>query len=221
MSFTPEPGTIIDDRFEITASVGDGGMGSVFRARQIGLNREVALKLLHSSLIGDADSRARFEREGKVLSAMSHPGLPVFYHFGLWNSVFPYIAMEFLEGVSLRSLIDERGKLPWSQVLEIGLQATAGMTASHAHGIIHRDLKPNNIMLVETSTTHPQVKIVDFGLAGFCEKQHEQKLTNTGLLIGSVHYMSPEQCVGKRADQRSDIYSLGCVLYEALAGSPP
>lgn len=221
MSIAPEPGTIIDDRFEIIENVGEGGMGTVYRARQVGLNRVVALKLLHSSLIGDADSRIRFQREGKVLSAIGHPCLPVFYHFGLWQSQLPYIAMEFLEGMSMRRIIDEQGRVPWPQVVNIGLQASRGIAAAHAHGVIHRDLKPNNIMLVGNACQPQQVKIFDFGLASICEKPNEQKLTNTGMLIGSVHYMSPEQCIGRKVDQRSDIYSLACLLYEALAGAPP
>lgn len=227
-------GSIIDARYEIVAHIGDGGMGSVFKARQLSLDRFVAIKILHPELLGDTDSRARFEREGKVLSELTHKHIPSFYNFGIWAKpnnessgtaatvLYPYIAMEYLEGRSLRHLLDTVGSLPWQRCLDIVSQTCDALSYAHQHRIIHRDLKPTNIMLLD----QPQpdfVKIIDFGLAGLLPSHDaaNQKLTMTGNLIGSAYYMSPEQCLGKKPDQRSDVYALGCILYEALSGQPP
>ncbi len=212
-----EIGTIFDDQYEIIAHLGDGGMGSVYKARTIGLDRIVAIKILHASLAGDPESRLRFEREGKILSTLRHPNLPVFYHFAMWQQV-PYIVMEYLQGLSLRRLIDGNTRIDSSRLISIATQLCDGMAAAHEKGIVHRDLKPDNIILLEHGESY-HVKILDFGLAR--SDSTGQQLTQTGELIGSVLYMSPEQCRGAKADQRSDIYSAGCLLYESLVGEPP
>ncbi len=214
------PGTIFDERYTLVARLGEGGTGVVFKAIEAGLNRAVALKILSSSLLTDEDSRSRFLREGKVLSQLSHPNLVTFYRFGLWKDTYPYIAMEFLNGHSLRELIEE-GSLTTNQCIQIAMQISAAMQSVHERGIIHRDLKPNNIMLSKEGDVEI-AKVVDFGLAGFiAARSEQQRLTSTGVPIGSVFYMSPEQCKGLLADARSDIYSLGCVMYEILSGKPP
>lgn len=215
--FLPSVGTIIDNRFAILAHQGDGGMGSVFKARQLGLERVVALKWQHSSLIGDPESFARFEREGRSLAELNHPNIPVFYHFGLWHNC-PYIAMEYLEGNTLREILAREKRLPWRLGINIALQVCDAMGSAHARGIIHRDLSPNNLLILNDSDA--EVKIVDFGLS-LNKNSAAQHLTQTGELIGSIFYMSPEQCLGRKADHRSDIYSLGCVLYEMITGVPP
>lgn len=199
-------------------------MGRVYKARELGLERVVALKCLHLTLISDADSRQRFEREGKVLATLRHPNILTFYRFGIWQSQIPYIAMEFIEGRSLRQVIDEEGRIDSERTLTIGRQICDGLGEAHKQNIVHRDLKPTNIMLAANEDESRSVRILDFGLARILEPddaQRSQSLTQTGELIGSVYYMSPEQCRGQRADHRSDIYSLGCLLYECIAGTRP
>lgn len=217
-----KPGTLFADRYEIVSQIGHGGMGSIYKAKELDLNRFVALKILHTGLLQDEDSLRRMEREAKVIAALNHRNILIFYRFGVWAKHAPYIAMEHLEGRSLRSLLDEQGKLGVDRCISLALQVCDAMAYAHQHGIVHRDLTPNNIMLV-ADPEPDTVKIIDFGLARLLPSsgQTNQHLTQTGVLIGSVFYMSPEQCLGKKSDCRSDIYSLGCVLYEALTGKPP
>ncbi len=212
------PGSVIDKRYEILESLGEGGFGTVYKARELSLDRLVALKFLHDD-VRDTKSIGRFEREGKVLSKLSHPHIVKFYRFGLVGENVPYIAMEFVQGRSLRSLLDDTPQLPLQQFLKIAIQICDGLAAAHKEGIIHRDLKPSNIILMEEDN----VKVVDFGVAKIINEDSDQcaKITQTGALIGSVFYMAPEQCLGAKIDHRIDIYALGCILYEMLTGSTP
>lgn len=215
--YLPE-GRILDNKYNIIRHLGEGGMGTVYCAEESGLKRQVALKLLHSGFIGDEEHRKRFEREGKILSTLSHPNILKFYKFGFCSGI-PYIAMELLQGAGLDQLIAHE-RLDLSQALGIIVQACSALGYAHREGVIHRDVKPANIFLSESNEKRT-VKVVDFGLACALTGNAAQKLTRTGVLVGSVHYMSPEQCLGKNADHRSDIYSLGAVLYEMCCGSPP
>ncbi|MBY0552665.1 MAG: serine/threonine protein kinase [Candidatus Obscuribacterales bacterium] len=214
------PGLVINERYELLSSLGEGGSGSVFKAKQLDNARLVALKFLHGSQVAQKDSMARFMREGKVLSQFTHKHVPAFYEIGVWNNQIPYIAMEFVDGRSLRTVLDETTRLSWPRCLYIITQICDAMESAHQHGIVHRDLKPNNILLINSPATD-FVEIVDFGLAKLSQQNQEKTITETGLLVGSIFYMSPEQCTGKRADNRSDIYSLGCIMYEALSGKLP
>ncbi|MBY0552452.1 MAG: protein kinase [Candidatus Obscuribacterales bacterium] len=227
MSRTLTIGTVVDGRYRIEALVNEGGMGTIFSATEIGLERKIALKCLHAELLGDEDSRLRFEREGRLLAELSHANILRCYRFGIWRPnrtdpelAFPYIAMEFLEGSSLRNLLDRAPVSP-EHALEVIIQVCNAMEYAHSRNIVHRDLKPTNIMLLRGSFN--SVKVVDFGLAKLIgrDSAESQHLTQTGILIGSVYTMSPEQCRGQKADHRSDIYSLGCVAFEMLTGSPP
>ncbi|MBY0548499.1 MAG: protein kinase [Candidatus Obscuribacterales bacterium] len=216
-----EPGSIIDERYQLIKHLGEGGMGSVFSATELELNRTVAIKILHAGLLTDEEQRTRFEREGRILSSLSHPYLLKFYRFGLWQNTFPLIVMEYLEGKSLREELDSIARLSIARCVSLTRKLCSAMQSAHDAEIIHRDLKPNNIVLL-TENNDETPKIVDFGLARALESgEQNQHLTQTGMLVGSVYYMSPEQCTGKKADKRSDIYSLGCVLYECLTGVPP
>ncbi len=188
-------------------------MGSVYAARQVGLNRDVAVKLLHTLCTGS--DRGRFEREAEILSRLSHPGIPTFYHFGIWQQT-PYFAMQLVEGRTLRQILSTDAKLTPEKAMRFIVQVCSAVDYAHRQGIVHRDLTPNNLVL----GTDGNLKVLDFGLSYFFEEER-QKLTQTGALVGSIHYMSPEQCDGKKADQRSDIYSLACVLYELVVGEPP
>lgn len=213
---------VVDGRYKILSSIGEGGMGTVYKAVELGLGRTVALKFIHSSLLADRETRSRFFREGKTLARMAHPNILTFYRFGLWNAQYPFIAMEFAEGKTLREVLLLEQRLDWRRALSIASQVAAGMSYAHQNKVVHRDLKPNNIMLLKDEADSHRVKIIDFGLARANAKiATDDTLTKTGLLVGSVHYMSPEQCAGEKADHRADIYSLGCILFELVKGDPP
>lgn len=230
-------GTIIDDQFQIVRHLGVGGMGNVYCALETAADRTVALKILSLDLAHDSEWRTRFLREGKALSRLDHKNMVRVYRLGVWQGL-PYIAMEFLPGISLRRAIDETGKLSWQRALTIGIQICEGMECAHSRRVIHRDLKPENVMLIAPpqldsalsveskvagSPELDSVKILDFGLARISgtDTTRSQGLTRTGTIIGSVHYMSPEQCLGRKADCRADVYSLGCLLYEMISGTVP
>lgn len=213
-------GTKFDNKYEILAVAGGGGMGTVFKAKQIGLERIVALKVLNPDLFSDDESRSRFELEARSISIINHPNIATFYSYGEQDNNLPYIVMEYLEGTSLREVLQETPRLGWQRALKIAAQICKAMDYAHRQGVIHRDLKPNNIVLL--SSPEPDfVKIVDFGLAKLITNNSGQRLTKTGELIGSVQYLSPEQCLGRPADARSDIYSLGCIIYEMAVGEVP
>ncbi|MBY0547391.1 MAG: protein kinase [Candidatus Obscuribacterales bacterium] len=212
----PLAGKLIDDRYQIIRRLGEGGMGTVYLASESELNRIVAIKMLHHGLLADEEHRARFEREGKVLSSLLHPNILKFYRFGLYQNQQPYIVMEYLEGHTLTEFM-ESGFPGLDTCLHIAIQITDGLHFAHNHQIVHRDIKPPNVFIQDNAL----VKLVDFGLARVVDGSRRQNLTQTGALIGSVFYMSPEQCVGKPADSRSDIYSLGCLLFEMFAGQAP
>ncbi|HEV3204290.1 MAG TPA: serine/threonine-protein kinase, partial [Gemmataceae bacterium] len=206
--------------YTILASLGAGGMGEVYRARDSRLGREVAIKVLPEKYAQDADRLARFEREARAVATLEHPNILVLHDVGTEQGI-TYAVMELLEGETLRSQMSQ-SPLPWRKVLEIGTAITEGLGAAHAKGIIHRDLKPENIFLCADG----RVKILDFGLARM-EKtasplvetgSYESRETDTGTVMGTVGYMAPEQVTGKAVDARTDLFALGCVLYEMLSG---
>lgn len=193
-------------------------MGAVYKARHVHLDTMHAVKILHAT---DSETAAlRFKQEAKTACQLSHTNLASASDFGFIGGVQPYLVMAFVEGETLCAYIGRRGKLPVSEVLDLGGQLCAGLSHAHKRGVIHRDLKPSNIMLVRE---HGSVtaKIVDFGIAKVLGESDVQNLTKTGDVFGSPLYMSPEQGQGKRLDQGSDIYSLGCLLFEMLTGQPP
>lgn len=211
--------SVVDNRFRILKVLGQGGMGVVFLAEQIDLKRMVALKILEENLAEDDECKARFLREGKVLGSLLHPNIVSFYQFGFINDL-PYLAMECLKGKSLKQEINESGGMDWQAASNVILQLCSAMQYVHDAGIVHRDLKPNNIILLDDQLG--RIKLLDFGLASLRDySDQKQKLTATGLLIGSVQYMSPEQCLGRKADNRSDIYAAACIFYEMLSGHCP
>lgn len=218
MQFNPNAliGTLFDNKYQILSIVGSGGMGTVFKAEQTGLGRIVALKILHEG-ISDDESRLRFEREAQALSRVTHKHVSMFFGYGVSEQNIPYIVMEFVEGKNLHALILDK-KLDWQQSVSICIQVCDAMAFCHGAQIVHRDLKPGNIILLDGNTD--SAKVVDFGLSKI-DSSNVQKLTQTGALLGSLPYMSPELCAGQAAGPRSDIYSLACILYECLVGEVP
>ena len=206
--------------FQILAPLGAGGMGEVYRARDLTLGREVAIKVIPESLVRDERSRKRLEQEARAVAALSHPNILVVHEFDHQDDI-TFIAAELLEGETLRARIT-RSRIPWRKSAEIGASIADGVAAAHAKGITHRDLKPENIFLTEDG----RVKILDFGLAQLAapidsdadSPTHHR--TEPGKVAGTLRYMSPEQARGEPLDARCDLFSLGCVLYEMLSGQP-
>lgn len=210
----PIIGSKIGQVYTVLECVGEGGSGSVFRCLQSELNREVAIKLLHPSLLASKDALDRFTREARILSKLHHSNIAQFFSWGMHDDNAPFIAMELITGRSLQTIIEESTRLPWKQALNYSAQMCAAVGEIHKLQIVHRDIKPGNFMVTESD----EVKLVDFGLA---RSTGSHTLTETGLLLGSLHFMSPEACRGQKSDCRADIYSLGCALYSMLYGTPP
>lgn len=213
-------------RYLLRELIGSGGMGEVYRAKDARLGREVAVKLLPGHLSQDSGARHRFEREARAVAALSHPNILAIYDFGTDQDIY-FAVTELLEGESLRTQFN-RGKLPWKKAVELGITITDGLAAAHAKGIIHRDLKPENIFLTEKG----QLKILDFGIARIkpvllddartltLNANHTDS-TRPGMIMGTIGYMSPEQLRGEPVEPSSDLFSLGCLMFEALAGQRP
>jgi eukaryotic-like serine/threonine-protein kinase len=214
--------SVIDGKYKILSLLAEGGSGSVYKAQQPDLGRFVAIKTMHDLNALDPDSRHRFEREGALLARLAHENIVKTYAIGFLDESSLYLALEYLEGETLAALLQKNGAISEPRLLKIAIQLCKAVEFAHRQGIIHRDLKPQNIMVLNFPDRE-LVKVLDFGLSKLvCPDARElQKLTRTGTLIGTVHYMSPEMCAGKQADFRSDIYSLGCVLYECALGVPP
>ncbi len=222
MEKNPLIGTILEEKYEILALAGTGGMGSVFKARQLDLERMVAIKILNPILQDRSEIELRFQREARVISQLNHEHIAAFYSFGITPDASPYIVMEFVEGQPLSALLTEATKLPWKRALKICRQIIQAMSYAHKQEVLHRDLKPENIILCDKPEPD-YVKIIDFGLSKFASQTQigDAKVTHTGDVIGSIHYLSPEQCRGSQTDRRSDIYALACVLYQMISGRPP
>src|SRR5262245_35135753 len=216
------PGTRIG-HYEIKSPLGSGGMGEVYRARDLTLDRDVALKFLPAHLTNDADRLRRFEQEARAASALNHPAIVSIYELGRTDDQ-PYISMELVEGQTLRQLA-ARGSIAPRRLLNLASQIASALAKAHAAGIVHRDLKPDNLMV--TSDDH--AKILDFGLAklspdlsgDLSQSTTMDQGTTPGALLGTVGYMSPEQASGGAADFRSDQFSFGLVLYELVSGKRP
>ncbi len=206
-------GQKISDRYQIIKSIGEGGMANVYLAYDTILDRNVAIKLLRGDLANDEKFVHRFQREALSASSLNHPNIVEVYDVGEDNGDY-YIVMEYIEGRHLKDLIKKRGKLTTSEVIDIMMQITDGMSVAHDSYIIHRDIKPQNIMILENGL----VKITDFGIA---MAMNATQLTQTNSVMGSVHYIPPEQASGKGASLQSDIYSMGIVMYELLTGKLP
>jgi serine/threonine protein kinase len=222
-----QSGQVVDSRYEIVSLLGSGAFGSVYKARQSGFDRLVALKILKTS---DASLWKRFEQEAKILTSLHHRNIVTLYGYGVFEDK-PYLATELVEGLTLRELLKTVDHLDPVEAVEFAKQLCSALSCAHASGIVHRDLNPNNILCTSVSNESVEtgaligsnLKVIDFGLAKLLSTaaQPQQSITVAGRTVGSVFYMSPEQCTGGRIDQRADIYAVGCVLFECLSGKPP
>ncbi len=206
-------GQKINDRYEIIKSIGEGGMANVYLAYDTILDRNVAIKVLRGDLANDEKFVRRFQREALSASSLSHPNIVAMYDVGEDDGLY-YIVMEYVEGKTLKQLLKKRGSLTLSEAIDIMLQLTDGMAHAHDSYIVHRDLKPQNIMIQDDG----QIKITDFGIA---MALNSTQLTQTNSVMGSVHYLPPEQAAGKGTTIKSDIYSMGIIFYELLTGELP
>ena len=210
---------ILGERYELGAMIGTGGMADVYLAQDVRLNRQVAIKILRSDLARDPSFVTRFNKEALSVAALNHPGIVSVYDSGREDSpsgAMPYIVMEYVEGKTLREIVNKGERFALNRAVEITEGILIALQYSHKNGIIHRDIKPGNIMI----TDNGDVKVMDFGIARALADTGAT-MTSTWNIIGTAQYLSPEQATGTQADARSDLYSVGCLLYELLAGRPP
>lgn len=220
----PLIGKLIQDKYRIENLLAKGSMGVIYKAVQEHIGREVAIKVMHSYLVSDEESLKRYYKEAKAASRLNHPNIITLYDFGVLSSGQPYIVMDLLQGKSLYEILQQRGELNLKQTIMVFQQACLALSEAHKRGVIHRDIKPENIVIDELADgKNIQVKVVDFGIATFPAEPNDTlgKITKTGTVCGSPFYMSPEQCSAGLVDARSDLYSLGIVLFECLTGKIP
>ena len=206
-------GQLLKDRYEIYQELGGGGLATVYLARDIKTSEIYAVKVLRGYMTEDPETLARFEREARLMSELNDPHFVRVFDYGKHGDQ-PFMVMEFVEGDTLKIMILEKGRLPVGQALSIARQVACGLATIHRHEVIHRDIKPQNIMVRPDG----KIKIMDFGIA---KAMNMSTLTRTGFMVGTPHYISPEQAVGNPTDHRTDFYSLGVVLYEMLTGRLP
>lgn len=218
-TFQEMVGTTILDRYRLDSLLGFGGMGAVFKGEQMAVHRNVAIKILPRL---DPLTAARFHREAKTASKLSHPNTITVFDFGTTESGFLYLVMEYLEGRTLGDVIKEVGALHPLRAAHITNQICRSLSEAHGSGIVHRDIKPDNIFLIHRNDDPDYVKVLDFGIAKvMAGEDSEEDLTQQGRIVGTPRYMAPEQVLGLPVDHRADIYSLGCILYQMLTGHPP
>lgn len=213
-------GSIIAERYHVLKKLGEGGMGQVYLAEHVKMGRKSAVKVMNPGMVDNVDAISRFNREAANASKINHPNVAGIYDFGETPDGLVYLAMEFVEGEPLTNIIKAHGALPPLRASEIARQTAEGLSVAHDMGIVHRDLKPDNIMVAKGRAGADLVKVVDFGIAKAAASDN-QKVTKTGMVVGTPEYMSPEQLSGDPLDARSDIYSLGLVTFAMLTGKLP
>lgn len=221
----PRVGLVLDSKYKLLESLGQGGMGSVFRAERLHIGDEVAVKLLHRDLVREKQALERFRREARTAAMIRHPNVVTIHDFndGSANVSEAYIVMELVQGQSLGDLLRREGRMSPPRAVRLMNDICAGVGVAHRQRLLHRDLKPDNVIIVPPSHegADETAKVVDFGLAKVRDVAAATALTHTGTVIGTLYYMSPEQCSGEELDPRADVYSLGAMFYEMLTGGPP
>lgn len=215
----------LPEQYQLIGKVSEGGMGAIYKVKNRYTGGNFAVKVLHKECAENEEMRQRFIGEAKSASSLKHPSICQVYDFGISKDV-PYLVMDWIEGISLERKLRRDGPLQHAEAAHIFMQIAQALSLAHQHKVVHRDLKPENIMLTRgDSDGHISIRIVDFGIAKVLTDGDDvlksQGLTKSGVVLGTPLYMSPEQALGKRVDQRSDIYSFGCVMYAALSGVPP
>ncbi|HEY3807653.1 MAG TPA: serine/threonine-protein kinase [Kofleriaceae bacterium] len=211
-------GLVIGDRFRVDAALGRGAMAEVYQALDLSTQAFVALKILRHTAVEDAVSLARFAREAEVQAKLRHRNVASLLATGVTDRHEPFLALELLRGKSLRSVLKTEGRIAPRRAASYAFQALQGLAAVHAAGVLHRDLKPANIMLEPSAGPVDRVVLIDFGFATF---EGSAKLTLQGTVVGSLTYIAPERLRGESTDQRADLYAIGVILFELLAGRPP
>jgi serine/threonine-protein kinase len=214
-------GTVLVGRYRIDELLGSGGMGAVYRAEHLHMRKTFAVKVLHPEMTHRAEVVARFEREAIAAARIEHPHVTSATDFGRLDDGSFYLVLEYIQGTSLRELLQKQQRLPATRALHIARQIAEALGAAHQLGIVHRDLKPDNVMLIAKDGEADFVKVLDFGLAKVQLEDQKQKLTQMGSIFGTPEYMAPEQAQGAEVDARGDLYTLGIVVYEMLAGNNP
>ena len=219
-SSLPKPGDIIAERYRVVAPIGRGAMGTVYRVEHTQISKVMAIKLLHRELQEQPENVARFHREAESASRLNHPNTVHVFDFGRTKSGSLYLVMEHVDGDDLSKVLANEGAMPFGRVAYLCAQVAGSVADAHAAGIVHRDLKPENIVIAR-GRDGETAKVLDFGLAKLFEGNVETQVTSSGTIVGTPHYMSPEQIHGQELDGRSDIYAIGAIMYECVAGHPP
>ncbi|MBN8612845.1 MAG: serine/threonine protein kinase, partial [Deltaproteobacteria bacterium] len=215
------PGTLVDGRYRVTATIARGGMGAVYDALDMRLERAVALKLLRPELAAEQEARKRFEREALMAARLGHPNIAQVLDFGRLGDGTSFMVMERVPGETLARLLERERRVVPLRAADIVRQGLEGLEAAHAAGIVHRDIKPGNVMTLREAGGRDVVKVLDFGVARLMETQAYTRLTSTGVIVGTPAYMAPEQARGDAVDARTDVHAMGVLLYCLVAGRKP
>lgn len=215
------PGSIFAERYEVQSLLGKGASGAIYLAKHLLMGHQVALKVLRQHLDTNSKTVQRFQREAQATARLEHKNILSVRDFGISDDGYAFIVIDYINGCSLAELLADEGPMLWSRGVPLFVQICEGLSHAHESGIIHRDLKPSNVMVSYAPMAGETAKIIDFGIAKSIELEQAHKLTQTGEILGTPAYMSPEQCLGVQLDDRSDVYALGCLMYETVSGNPP
>lgn len=214
-------GAVLDGKYEVERLIGKGGMGNVYEAKHLHMGLPVAVKILHSHLVTDSTAVERFRREARSARTVNHPNAISIMDFGVTPDNVLYLVMELINGISLHDLLKKELVLDSVRAVKLMKQVCLAVDAAHQKSIVHRDLKPDNILILDHGTPTEKVKVIDFSIAKMRQTENNVNLTSAGVVVGTPHYISPEQAQGFELDHRSDIYSMGIILYQCLTGQAP